>query len=136
MSAWDERLVEQRSTVRLLFDENLPASLKRLLADIFPGSVHVKDVNLENAPDGSIWEYAKAFNLAIMTKDSDFANRARTEGPPPTVIQIRAGNSSVNKLVTLIRENAPQITTAVQFGGPLIEIGGLEPASSGLSQAR
>ena len=87
-----------------------------------------------SAPDSSIWEYAKAFNLAIMTKDVDFANRARAEGPPPTVIQIRAGNCSVGKLVTLIRENAPQIITAVQFSGHLVEIGGLETASSELSQ--
>jgi hypothetical protein len=38
------------------------------------------------------------------------------------VIQIRAGNCSVSKLVSLIRENAAQITTAVQFGGALHEV--------------
>jgi hypothetical protein len=38
------------------------------------------------------------------------------------VIQVRAGNCSVSKLVSLIRENAAQIATAVQFGGALHEV--------------
>ena len=94
MNVWEERLVQQRSQVRFLFDQNLPASLKRHLADLFPESLHVSDTNINfaEAPDSAIWEHAKALNLAIMTKDSDFAIRAREEGPPPTVIQIRAGN--------------------------------------------
>lgn len=120
---WKERLVEQRSAVRLLIDENLPSSLKNHLADLFPGSIHVRDIHLSSSPDADIWEHAKAFDFAILTKDSDFAQRAREEGAPPVVIQIRAGNSSITKLVSLIRENASQITTAVQFGGPLLEVG-------------
>jgi predicted nuclease of predicted toxin-antitoxin system len=120
---WEERLVEQRAEVRFLIDENLPPSLKSHLADLFPGSVHVREIELAHSPDLSIWEYAKAFKFAILTKDGDFAIRAREEGPPPTVIQIRAGNCSVAKVVSLIRERAPQITTAVQFGGSLLEVG-------------
>ena len=128
---WEERLIQQRSQVRLLFDENLPPSLKSHLRDLFPGSVHVRDIDLAGAVDSAIWEHAKAFNFAILTKDNDFAIRVREEGPPPTVIQIRAGNSSVSKLVTLVRNNAAQIATAVQFGGSLLEIGSsLEVAAS------
>jgi predicted nuclease of predicted toxin-antitoxin system len=130
---WEERLVKQRSEVRLLIDENLPPSLKSRLADLFPGSVHVRDrdIELAHSPDSSIWEYAKAFNFAVLTKDGDFATRAREEGPPPTVIQIRAGNCSVSKLVSLIRESAPQIVTVVQFGGRLFEIGMEREAAAG-----
>jgi predicted nuclease of predicted toxin-antitoxin system len=131
-SDWEGRLVQQRSEVRLLFDENLPPSLKSHLSDLFPGSVHVRDgdVNLAHAPDSEIWEHARAFNFAIVTKDSDFATRARLEGSPPTVIQIRAGNCSVSRLVTLIRENAAKITTEVQFGGSLLEIRSVLEASA------
>lgn len=127
---WKERLAEQRSEVRFLIDENLPPSLKSHLADLFPGSVHVREIDLAHSSDLSIWEHAKAFNLAILTKDGDFAIRAREEGPPPTVIQIRVGNCSVVKLVSLIRERAPQITTAVQFGGSLLEVGMTRSAST------
>jgi predicted nuclease of predicted toxin-antitoxin system len=56
--------------------------------------------------------------------------RSREEGAPPVVIQVRAGNSSTTKLVSLIRDNAVQITTAVQFGGPLLEVGFTRAAAS------
>ena|ERR1017187_2351769 len=105
--------------------------MKRHLADLFPGSVHVRDIDLASSPDFAIWDHAKAFNLAILTKDSDFALRARHEGSPPSVIQVRAGNCSVGKLVALIRENAQKIILHVQFGGPLLEIGSIiESAAS------
>jgi predicted nuclease of predicted toxin-antitoxin system len=129
-SNWDERLLQQRSQVRLIYDENLPPSLKMHLGDLFPRSIHVRDINLAHSPDSSIWEHAKAFDFAIMTKDSDFADRVRQEGPPPTVIQIRAGNCSVSKLVGLIRESAPQIITTVQFRGSLLEIGVSAPSEA------
>jgi hypothetical protein len=49
------------------------------------------------------------------------------------VIQVRAGNCSVARLVTLVRENAQQIALHVQFGGSLLEIGSiLEAAASNL----
>ena len=34
--------------MKLLFDENLSYKLVRLLADLFPDSVHVRDVGLES----------------------------------------------------------------------------------------
>lgn len=33
--------------MNLLFDENLPPRLVPLLADVYPGSVHVRDVSLK-----------------------------------------------------------------------------------------
>jgi predicted nuclease of predicted toxin-antitoxin system len=65
----------------LLFDEKLPPGLKRHLADLFPGSLHVREVELADSPDLQVWDYAKAFNVAILTKDKDFADRVREEGP-------------------------------------------------------
>jgi predicted nuclease of predicted toxin-antitoxin system len=120
---WEEEFVEQRFEVRLLIDENLPRSLKSRLRDLFPGSAHVSDLDLLGAPDSEIWDRARIFNFAILTKDKDFAERVRLEGPPPVIVQIRAGNCPVWHLVRLIRESAERIRTGVQFGGPLIEIG-------------
>lgn len=88
------------------------------------GSVHVKDLDLASSPDAAIWTRSKAFNFNNSDqKDGDFGKRVCAEGPPPTVIQVRAGNCSVSKLVTLIRENAARMTTTVQSGGALLDIG-------------
>jgi predicted nuclease of predicted toxin-antitoxin system len=119
-----ERLLrEQQIQVRLLFDQNLPPSLRSHLRDLFPDSAHVRDVAMMAGPDSVIWNYAKAFNFAIVTKDKDFAEHVRAEGPPPSVIQIRAGNCCVASLTSMLREDAAKIVTHVQFGGGLLEVG-------------
>jgi predicted nuclease of predicted toxin-antitoxin system len=46
--------------MKLLFDENLSHKLVRLLEDLFPDSVHVRDVGLKSADDPLVWEYAKS----------------------------------------------------------------------------
>jgi predicted nuclease of predicted toxin-antitoxin system len=80
--------------VKLLFDENLSHRLVGLLAPLFPGSTHVRDVGLAQAQDQEIWTYAVEHGLAIVSKDEDFAERALLEGPPPKVVWIRLGNST------------------------------------------
>ena len=46
--------------MKLLFDENISYKLVTLLADVFPSSAHVRDVNLQHASDSEAWEFAKA----------------------------------------------------------------------------
>lgn len=58
--------------MKLLFDENLPPRLVAGLSDVFPGSVHVRDVGLSRATDAAIWGYARDHGLTIVSKDSDF----------------------------------------------------------------
>ncbi len=49
--------------MRLLFDQNLSFRLVRLLADIYPDSVHVRDLDLLEADDAAIWRHAAEHNL-------------------------------------------------------------------------
>jgi len=42
--------------MKLLFDENLSHRLVRLLTDVFPDSVHVRDVGLQAADDSEVLE--------------------------------------------------------------------------------
>ena len=41
--------------MKLLFDENVSPRLVAGLSDVFPGSVHVRDVGLARATDAAIW---------------------------------------------------------------------------------
>jgi len=45
--------------MKLLFDQNLSPRLPRVLVDIYPESVHVREINMRDATDTQIWEYAK-----------------------------------------------------------------------------
>jgi predicted nuclease of predicted toxin-antitoxin system len=95
--------------VRLLFDENLSHQLVRLLADIFPQSVHVRDVGLKSADDPGVWQYAKEKYLVIVSKDSDLHQRSFVLGHPPKLVWVRLGNCSTRDVERLLRRNLAAI---------------------------
>jgi predicted nuclease of predicted toxin-antitoxin system len=91
--------------VKLLFDENLSPKLPRRLAELFPDSSHVRDVNLKSADDPVVWQYAKDNDFTIVSKDSDLHQRSFVLGHPPKLIWIRVGNCSTSALEKLLRAN-------------------------------
>lgn len=88
--------------MKLLFDANLSPRLLRLLADLWPDSVHVLDVGLA-ADDAEIWKHAGHNGLVIVTKDSDFHHRSCLFGHPPKVVWITAGNCSTATVEAILR---------------------------------
>jgi predicted nuclease of predicted toxin-antitoxin system len=91
--------------VKLLFDENLSPKLPRRLAELFPDSSHVRDVNLKSAGDPVVWRYAKDNDFTIVSKDSDLHQRSFVLGQPPKLIWVRLGNCSTSALEKLLRSN-------------------------------
>ena len=106
-------------SARLLFDENLPPGLVHDLADVFPGSTHVRDVGLQAASDDRIWTQAATddriwtqaatSNLQIVTKDDDFRQRSFLHGFPPKVVWLRVGNCSRRDIAAVLRRNVAAI---------------------------
>ncbi len=95
--------------MKLLFDENLSHKLVRLLADLFPDSVHVRDIGLKAADDPVVWEYAKHNGLMIVSKDSDMHQRSFVFGYPPKVVWVRLGNCSTSDVERLLRRQFDSI---------------------------
>jgi predicted nuclease of predicted toxin-antitoxin system len=91
--------------VRLLLDQNLSPRLLDALADLFPGSVHVRDVGLARADDEAVWTYAAREGFVVVSKDADFHQRSFLFGHPPKVIWIRRGNCSTDEIARLLREH-------------------------------
>jgi predicted nuclease of predicted toxin-antitoxin system len=89
--------------VKLLFDQNLSHKLVAMLADVFPSSVHVRDVGLAAADDVTVWGYAAQHGFAIVSKDADFRQRSFVYGHPPKVVWLRAGNRSTAEIHAIIR---------------------------------
>lgn len=73
---------------RFLIDVNLPYYFSVWRG---PDFVHVRDID-DTWPDKQVWDYAKQENLTIVTKDTDFSDRALLNTPAPRVIHIRCGN--------------------------------------------
>lgn len=103
--------------MKLLFDENLSPSLVALLADVFPESVHVRDVGLARASDGSVWQFALDNGLAIVTKDSDFQERSQLAGTAPRIVWVRRGNCSTSTIEAILRKHAGDIAALEQRPG-------------------
>ena len=57
--------------MKLLFDENLSPLLAKMLEPLYPGSVHVRDVNLSRASDEEIWNYAGAIDALLRSSRRD-----------------------------------------------------------------
>ena len=86
--------------MRLLFDQNLSHRLVGQLVAEFPGSTHVRTVGLPTSPDPDVWAFAAANGLTIVSKDTDFQQRAARFGHPPKVIWVRLGNCTTADIQT------------------------------------
>lgn len=95
--------------MKLLFDQNLSHRLARMLVDVYPDCVHVRDVGLKTATDTVIWEYARHQNYMIVSKDSDFHQRSFVLGHPPKVVWVRLGNCATGVIETLLRNHVDDI---------------------------
>jgi predicted nuclease of predicted toxin-antitoxin system len=80
--------------MKLLFDENLSPKLTQRLADLFPNSLHVRDIGMKATIDPIVWDYAKDNNLMIVSKDADMHDLSLVLGNPPKVIWLRIDNCS------------------------------------------
>ena len=89
--------------MRLIFDQNLSFKLVSALADVFPDSVHVRDVGLTEADDLEVWEYARDNDLVIVSKDEDFHQLSFLLGPPPKVVWLQLGNCTTADVERALR---------------------------------
>lgn len=99
--------------MKLLFDENLSPRLVTALADEYPGSAHVHDVGLGSADDAAVWAHARAHDLLIVSKDSDFVEMAILQEQSPKFIWLRAGNCATETVRVLLREHRTEIEALV-----------------------
>jgi predicted nuclease of predicted toxin-antitoxin system len=99
--------------MKLLLDENLSRRLVPKLLDVFPGTIHVADFDMLRTPDLDIWQYAKANDFTIITKDDDFLALAHRFGPPPKLIMVEMGSCSNAILAERLRASAAQLNEFV-----------------------
>ncbi|MEP7039395.1 MAG: DUF5615 family PIN-like protein [Acidobacteriota bacterium] len=97
--------------MKLLFDQNLSWRLPVRLADFYPESRHIREFEMKESEDVDIWNYAKANDFVIVTKDIDFQQRSLLFGHPPKVVRLRVGNCTVRMIEELLRKHSEIIHT-------------------------
>lgn len=91
-----------------LLDENLSPKLK---AGFGPGVsvIHARELG-DRSADFTLWTYAKAEALVIVTKDADFLDYVvLDDGPPPWVVQLRCGNLRARELREFLEAQWPRV---------------------------
>jgi len=91
--------------MKLLFDQNISFRVVKNIEELFPGSEQIKNLNLINASDIKIWEYAKSNDFCIVKFNSDFIDISLLKGFPPKIIWLRIGNTSTHHLFEKISAN-------------------------------
>jgi predicted nuclease of predicted toxin-antitoxin system len=92
-----------------LYNGMLPPSIVRRLADLWPDGRHVVTEYGEKFPDEAVWSEARKHGYTIITKDSDFSDERKHQGPPPQAIRLRLGNSNPGELERYLREHVAEI---------------------------
>lgn len=91
--------------MKLLFDQNISPKIVKQLEDVFPEAKQVRHLNLENASDMEIFEFAKSHGYAVVTFDSDFVDLNIVKGFPPKIIWLRTGNLTTRSIAAFLQRN-------------------------------
>ncbi len=100
--------------MKLLLDFNLSPRLIPLLAELFPGSTHLKLLGFDGeTEDEKIWTFARENGFALLTSDADFLRISKQRGDPPKLIRLEKMNYRTRFAAELLRRNAIRIA---EFG--------------------
>jgi predicted nuclease of predicted toxin-antitoxin system len=93
-----------------LLDENLPQRLR-----FTPSKPvrHVRDLGV-SLTDPEVWEFARANDLVVITKDADFSDRILVSEPPPKVVRLRIGNMRLAAFHSLLATRWPTIESLLK----------------------
>jgi len=98
--------------MKLLLDENLSHRIIPALKQVFPDSSQVSLLELNEANDHEIWNYAKMEGFAIVTQDADFHELSLLIENPPLIIWLRCGNQPKSVVLKKILDHQPEIEQA------------------------
>ena len=108
--------------MKFLVDAQLPPALAQWLREAGYDAQAVREVNLRDANDGTIWRHADQNGFVILTKDEDFSLRVQASSIGPMVVWLRVGNTSNAALRAWFIPQLPQIITLLNGGCRLVEV--------------
>jgi len=117
--------------MKLLLDENLSPRIIEQIGISYDEVTQVDALGLRGATDTTIWNFAKENGYTIVSKDSDFRDRALLYGHPPKVVWLNIGNCKTADVVNILNLSKNIIKTFINNN----EDSFLELCSSLLSNA-
>ena len=108
--------------MKFLIDAQLPPALAHWLREAGHDAQHVYEIGLGEAADSAIWRHAQTQGRIIITKDEDFAQRARTGAPGPVIVWLRIGNTTNATLRAWLTLQLPKMLRLIEQGWRVIEM--------------
>lgn len=85
-------------------------------------AVALRDLGLRDAEDEEIFLRAKQAGVTLLTKDKDFVDLVNRLGPPPSVIWLRCGNTSEDRLKQILTDHIDEALGFLAAGDAIVEI--------------
>jgi len=82
----------------------------------------LRDIGLRDAEDQEIFDSARQDEITILTKDKDFVDLVGRLGSPPTVIWLRCGNTSEDRLKQILTDHLDEALDFIASGESFVEI--------------
>jgi predicted nuclease of predicted toxin-antitoxin system len=108
--------------MRFLVDAQLPPALASWLSEHGCAATAVRELGLRDSDDGSIWNFARANDWTLVTKDEDFVARCIGNPVAPAVVWLRIGNCTNQVLFKWLEPLLPDIKSRLNQGEKLIEV--------------
>ena len=108
--------------MKFLIDANLPPGLAEWLKTLGHQAEHVVDAQGVPQDDRGIFDYARATNSIVVTKDEDFAALATLLPNSAAVLWIRFGNVTNRALHARLGSSIDEIMSKFAAGERLVEI--------------
>ncbi|QDO88460.1 hypothetical protein FNH13_09000 [Ornithinimicrobium ciconiae] len=108
--------------MRFLLDNNLAPALVALLSAAGYDTEHVREHEMQSAPDEEVLELARRTHRILISADTDFGMLlARTGAPDPSVILIRRSRARrANELAALLLANLDQVSEDLARGAVVV----------------
>ena len=94
--------------MKWLLDENLSYRIVRLIPDHVSVTSCAR-AGLLNTDDRTVWRWAVANGMLLVTKDDDFRQAAIVQGPPLKVVWLNVGNAGTDRIAHLLLDHLDQI---------------------------
>lgn len=90
--------------MKLFLGENLSHRLVDRLADVYPGSQHVRQVGMKSAPDRIVLGYAELMDIVLVTRDTDFDDLGILRSETARILRLDLGNCTADKVERVLRD--------------------------------
>lgn len=108
--------------MKLLLDSNLSHRVAQLLCEAGLDAAHVRDHDLQHAPDAEILEFARQHSLVIVSEDTDFGEllaQQRTAAPSFVLLRTYEPMTPTEQAAVLLA-NLPRLRDDLDQGAIVV----------------